>query len=155
MRMSSLPSKLFVRDAKAYAQLLEESFRWRSHYDNGQYSEPLMYLTLYGQYLQEREHDLYWAKKHGVSYQRLKHFDALVTEVAGRVMEYYEQIGHTDEINMKKLKVHTVQCVTLMCCSCWQRHGVGTFHLSKRRLCSQPIRTRCDLCLQQHVRLCF
>ena len=42
-----MPSSIFVRDARQYIDDLAHNFKQRMYYDNGCYSEPLMYLAVY------------------------------------------------------------------------------------------------------------
>eukprot|EP00698_Gefionella_okellyi_P018047 TRINITY_DN5379_c0_g1_i1.p1 TRINITY_DN5379_c0_g1~~TRINITY_DN5379_c0_g1_i1.p1 ORF type:complete len:2125 (+),score=588.22 TRINITY_DN5379_c0_g1_i1:192-6377(+) len=102
----SLPSKLFMRDAKAYAEALKESYAARAKFDAGQCSEPLMYRALYIRWLQSRR-DISFSKRHSLSHTRMLHLDSMVADIAHRLLEHFQSpraTSHT-RVNLDTLKL--------------------------------------------------
>ena len=80
-----MPSSVFVRDLGEYISELALNFSSRCHYDGGHYSEPLMYLECYKDWLAS-DKKLTFSRKKSLSHARMLQLDMLTADLASKVM---------------------------------------------------------------------
>jgi HrpA-like RNA helicase len=80
-----MPSSVFVRDQRQYIEDLSNNFNARMRYDNGAYSEPLMYLACYQDWLLS-EKKLHFARARGLSHSRMAQLDMLIADLSSKVL---------------------------------------------------------------------
>jgi hypothetical protein len=65
-----MPSSIFVRDQRQYIEDLAHNFSSRMRYDNGSYSEPLMYLACYKDWIAS-EKKMMFSRSRSLSHSRM------------------------------------------------------------------------------------
>jgi HrpA-like RNA helicase len=88
----ALPMALFMRNGTDFASELASNFSSRVKFDEGQYSQPLMYLNVYKAWLASSRDHL-WCKRNKLNFPRMRQFDHLVVTLAGRMRPLLQQHG--------------------------------------------------------------
>ncbi|XP_070559567.1 uncharacterized protein [Ptychodera flava] len=96
----SLPSIMVMKDPHKFWPSLEKSFKARAKFDNGQYSEPLMYVNMFKAWLKEREKDnrksilsksrQRFCARNALIMERLAEMESSVCEIASRLHRYLQ-----------------------------------------------------------------
>ena len=79
-----MPSSIFVRDQRQYLEDLAQNFKWRMKYDNGSFSEPLMYLACYQDWLGS-EKKFTFSRSRSLSHSRMAQLDMLIADLSNKV----------------------------------------------------------------------
>ena len=87
-----LPSPRFVSDAVGLAREVARNLSSRLRYDDGEFSEPIMYRNLYLAWLESPQSKT-WCREQDVSFERMVLCDALVSELAFGVVRFIAAKG--------------------------------------------------------------
>jgi hypothetical protein len=84
-----MPSSVYLKDLKTYAEKLTENFAARLKFDGGLYSEPLCYRAMYMQWIQSTKKKRS-AEEMGICLSRAGQMDAMVMDMVSKIMPIFE-----------------------------------------------------------------
>ena len=80
-----MPSSVFAREQRQYLHDLASNFGARVRFDNGAFSEPLMYLACYQDWLGS-DKKMQTARARNLSHSRMAQLDMLIADLSSKVL---------------------------------------------------------------------
>ena len=80
-----MPSSVFAREQRQYLHDLASNFGARVRFDNGAFSEPLMYLACYQDWLAS-DKKMQTARARNLSHSRMAQLDMLIADLSSKVL---------------------------------------------------------------------
>ena len=80
-----MPSSIFAREQRQYLHDLASNFGARVRFDNGAFSEPLMYLACYQDWLAS-DKKMHTSRARNLSHSRMAQLDMLIAGLSSKVL---------------------------------------------------------------------